>query len=187
MLCLQTPAVAKGFLISVHKWLTVIRLLLGEIPTRAEFDLPGMHGHLHPYLALTAAVRSGDVTAFNAVAAEHEVVFQTDRTHNLINRLRYNVLRAGLRRISVAYSRISLQVRRFLWTVGCLCLLPVFFWPGQMLLKTVGCLAAASACAGRTLNRTHQNLYTLFVCLWGCLCGWTVCDSFPGVGCAVCC
>jgi 26S proteasome regulatory subunit N3 len=108
---LQTPSVAKGFLISVHKWLTVIRLLLGEIPTRAEFDLPGMRGHLHPYFSLTAAVRSGDVTAFNAVAMKHEKVFQADHTHNLINRLRYNVLRAGLRRISVAYSRISLLVR----------------------------------------------------------------------------
>lgn len=108
---MQTPSVAKGFLVSVHKWLTVIRLLLGEIPSRAEFDLAGMGSLLHPYLALTAAVRSGDVTAFNAVALQHEKVFQQDATHNLINRLRYNVLRAGLRRISVAYSRISLQAR----------------------------------------------------------------------------
>lgn len=112
---------------SVHKWLTVIRLLLGEIPTRAEFDLPGMHGYLNPYLALTAAVRSGDVTAFNAVAAEHENVFQADCTHNLINRLRYNVLRAGLRKISVAYSRISLQVRTIPSPVIYLCLVLYLF------------------------------------------------------------
>lgn len=31
-----------------------------------------------------------------------------DRTSNLIVRLRHNVIRAGLRRISLAYSRISL-------------------------------------------------------------------------------
>lgn len=35
--------------------------------------------------------------------------FRADRTHNLIVRLRHSVIRAGLRRISLAYSRISLQ------------------------------------------------------------------------------
>lgn len=42
------------------------------------------------------------------VAAQHDAVFRADRTHNLIVRLRHNVIRAGLRRISLAYSRISL-------------------------------------------------------------------------------
>lgn len=35
-------------------------------------------------------------------------MFAEDRTSNLIVRLRHNVIRAGLRRISLAYSRISL-------------------------------------------------------------------------------
>jgi len=35
-------------------------------------------------------------------------VFAEDKTSNLIVRLRHNVIRAGLRRISLAYSRISL-------------------------------------------------------------------------------
>lgn len=102
--------VAHGFLTSVHKWLTVIRLLLGEIPERSELAVPGTDGTLRPYLSLATAVRSGDVTAFNTVALSNSDVFLSDQTHNLINRLRYNVLRAGLRRISLAYSRISLQV-----------------------------------------------------------------------------
>jgi hypothetical protein len=44
----------------------------------------------------------------SAVASAHESVFRCDRTHNLIVRLRHNVIRAGLRRTSLAYSRISL-------------------------------------------------------------------------------
>lgn len=107
----QAPMVAKGFRLCVHKWLTVIRLLLGEMPTVGELNAPGSDRTMQPYLALAAAVRSGDVTAFNGVAASNTRIFLVDQTHNLINRLRYNVLRAGLRRISVAYSRISLQVR----------------------------------------------------------------------------
>jgi hypothetical protein len=106
----QAPTVAKGFSICVHKWLIVIQLLLGEIPSRAEFDNPGTRAALRPYLALTAGVRSGDVNEFKTVADQHAATFTADRTQNLINRLRYNVIRAGLRRISIAYSRISLQV-----------------------------------------------------------------------------
>jgi 26S proteasome regulatory subunit N3 len=42
------------------------------------------------------------------VAAAHDAAFRADRTSNLVVRLRHNVIRAGLRRISLAYSRISL-------------------------------------------------------------------------------
>ena len=42
------------------------------------------------------------------VAEAEEAVWVKDRTHNLIVRLRHNVIRAGLFRISLAYWRISL-------------------------------------------------------------------------------
>lgn len=43
-------------------------------------------------------------------AQRHAAVFRTDGTYNLVTRLHHNVIRAGLRRINLAYSRISLQV-----------------------------------------------------------------------------
>jgi 26S proteasome regulatory subunit N3 len=42
------------------------------------------------------------------VAARHAAAFAADGTRHLVGRLRANVIRAGLRRISLAYSRISL-------------------------------------------------------------------------------
>jgi 26S proteasome regulatory subunit N3 len=42
------------------------------------------------------------------VASAHDAVFCADAVHHLIVRLRHNVIRAGLRRMSLAYSRISL-------------------------------------------------------------------------------
>lgn len=105
----KAPAVARGFAISVTKWLTVVRLLLGEVPERSEFQAKGMQAALRPYLELTQAVRNGDVAAFNRIAAAHATTFVGDRIHNLINRLHHNVIRAALRRMSVAYSRISLK------------------------------------------------------------------------------
>ena len=47
-------------------------------------------------------------TCRREVAEKHAGVFEADRTRNLIVRLQYNVIRAGLRRINLAYSRISL-------------------------------------------------------------------------------
>lgn len=43
------------------------------------------------------------------MAEAHHGTFTADKTANLVARLRHNVIRAGLRRINLAYSRISLQ------------------------------------------------------------------------------
>lgn len=111
--CLQqaarkAPTSAVGFRVAVQKWLVLVRLLLGEVPDRTEFTAPDWAQQLVPYFDITQAVRSGDLSAFARVAAEHDAQFRADRTHNLIVRLRHSVIRAGLRRISLAYSRISL-------------------------------------------------------------------------------
>ncbi|CAD6965545.1 unnamed protein product, partial [Tilletia laevis] len=39
----------------------------------------------------------------------HGAQFQSDRTYSLILRLRFNVIKTGIRMISLAYSRISLK------------------------------------------------------------------------------
>jgi len=99
---------ALGFRTTVSKWLTVVQLLMGELPERAFFNEPGMVKQLIPYLALTQAVRCGDLAMFNKVNVDYGAVFTKDRIHNLIVRLRHNVIKAGLRMINISYSRISL-------------------------------------------------------------------------------
>jgi 26S proteasome regulatory subunit N3 len=54
------------------------------------------------------AVRIGDLELFRNVAEKFAATFSADRTHNLIVRLRHNVIRTGLRNISISYFRISL-------------------------------------------------------------------------------
>jgi 26S proteasome regulatory subunit N3 len=104
----KAPSSADGFKVSATQWLIVVRLLLGEVPERQEFDLPGLGGILDPYLELTQSVRSGDLVSFAEVAKRHDASFRKDGTQNLVVRLRHNVIRTGLRRINLAYSRISL-------------------------------------------------------------------------------
>ncbi|KAI8025989.1 putative 26S proteasome non-ATPase regulatory subunit 3 [Camellia lanceoleosa] len=104
----KAPAAALGFRVQCNKWAVIVRLLLGEIPERTVFMQKGMEKALRPYFELTNAVRIGDLELFKAVAEKFSGTFSSDGTHNLIVRLRHNVIRTGLRNISISYSRISL-------------------------------------------------------------------------------
>ena len=97
-----------GFRLAVHKLSAIVQLLLGEIPDRAIFREPHSRKPMLPYLQLVQAVRSGDLSAFRAAYDDHAAIFVADGNHTLVTRLRQNVIRAGLRNISVAYSKISL-------------------------------------------------------------------------------
>jgi 26S proteasome regulatory subunit N3 len=89
--------------VEVLKWVTLVRLLLGEIPERSSLEQAGMQQSMLPYLDITQAVRVGDMGLFKAAVEKFHGVFVADKTLNLIGRLRRNVIRTGLRRINLAY------------------------------------------------------------------------------------
>lgn len=100
---------AVGFKQTVTKLLVVVELLLGEIPERAQFKKDSMRAALKPYFELTQAVRTGDLKLFNETLEKHGEGFKSDRMYTLILRVRHNVIKTGVRQISVGYSRISLN------------------------------------------------------------------------------
>lgn len=104
----KAPTAAKAFRLELLKWITIVRLLLGEVPERKELTQPEMRAALTPYFDLVQAVRMGDLSSFQRAAETHGTTFQRDKLNNLIARLRANVIRTGLTRINTAYSRISL-------------------------------------------------------------------------------
>ena len=53
-------------------------------------------------------MRVGDVLQFDSVVNEMRATFVRDDLLSLVERLRHNVLKTGLRRLTVAYARISL-------------------------------------------------------------------------------
>lgn len=99
---------ARGFRVAVLKLSVIVQLLMGDIPERPLFRQRGVIVPLQPYMQLTQAVRFGDLVAFKACVQEHSDTFNRDRTLNLIQRLRHNVIRTGLRKINLSYSKISL-------------------------------------------------------------------------------
>lgn len=100
---------AHGFRQIVHKLACIVQLLMGEIPERSIFREPDLKKPLEPYLRLTQTVRDGDLSEFHSVVKAHEDNFRRDKTLVLIQRLRHNVIKTGLRKINTSYSRISLK------------------------------------------------------------------------------
>jgi 26S proteasome regulatory subunit N3 len=98
-----------GFKLSATKLAVIVELLTGSCPDRSTFLQKELRVQLRPYYAITQAVRSGDLKAFKEVIVSHHDLFRKDKTLTLINRLRYNVIKTGLRSINLSYSRISLQ------------------------------------------------------------------------------
>lgn len=98
-----------GFNIAATKLLVVVELLLGDIPDRATFRQPRLEAALAPYFALVQSVRSGDLPAFEKAVSANAATFRRDGTYTLTRRLRQNVIRTGVRMLSLAYSRITLR------------------------------------------------------------------------------
>jgi 26S proteasome regulatory subunit N3 len=100
---------AAGFSQTATKLLLVVELLMGDIPERATFRQPELEDALHPYFLLVQAVRVGNLEDFETAIADHADTFRRDGTYTLILRLRQNVIKTGIRMMSLSYSRISLR------------------------------------------------------------------------------
>ncbi|CAO1612779.1 unnamed protein product [Sympodiomycopsis kandeliae] len=99
---------AAGFLQTAYKFLVVVELLMGDIPERSVFRMDVLKKALTPYLEIVQAVRVGDLQLFQTCLNKYTTLFQKDATYSLILRLRHNVIKTGIRMISLSYSRISL-------------------------------------------------------------------------------
>ncbi|KAI9291322.1 hypothetical protein K502DRAFT_368539 [Neoconidiobolus thromboides FSU 785] len=102
-------APAAGFLQTAYKLYLIIQLLMGELPDREMFQIPYLKKSLLPYLEITQAVRIGDLTKFQEALTKYSNIYQKDKNYNLILRLRHNVIKTGIRMISLSYSKISLR------------------------------------------------------------------------------
>jgi 26S proteasome regulatory subunit N3 len=100
---------AGGFYQVSMKLLVIVDLLMGDIPDRSVFRQPPLEKALHPYFLLVRAVSTGDLDGFLNIVNVHGATFRKDGTYTLILRLRQNVIKTGIRVMSIAYSRISLR------------------------------------------------------------------------------
>ena len=98
-----------GFRTIATKFAVIAELLTGDIPDRSLFNDPELSSALKPYFVVTQAVRTGDVSLFEQAMEKFHAQFEKDETLSLVKRLHHNVLKAGLRALNAAYSKISLE------------------------------------------------------------------------------
>lgn len=103
-----TPS-AGGFYQAASKLLVIVELLMGDIPDRAMFRQKSLEHALEPYLSLVQAVRVGRIEGFLNIVQTHSNLFRRDGTYTLILRLRQNVIKTGIRMMSLSYAKISLR------------------------------------------------------------------------------
>ncbi|KAJ8517915.1 hypothetical protein ONZ45_g4942 [Pleurotus djamor] len=103
------PKLAPGFYQAVHKLFVIVELLMGDIPDRSLFRHPVLEKALNAYFEIVKAVRTGSLSQFQTTLTKHAAQFEADKTYTLISRLRQNVIKTGIRRLSLSYSRISLR------------------------------------------------------------------------------
>ncbi|KAL8854031.1 MAG: hypothetical protein Q9221_001154 [Calogaya cf. arnoldii] len=104
----STPS-AGGFFQAASKLLVVVELLMGDIPDRAIFRQGSLEHAMQPYLSLVQAVRVGKIDGFLNVVQTYNAAFRRDGTYTLILRLRQNVIKTGIRMMSLSYAKISLR------------------------------------------------------------------------------
>ncbi|EEQ35322.1 26S proteasome non-ATPase regulatory subunit [Microsporum canis] len=100
---------AGGFYQASMKLLVVVELLMGDIPDRAIFRQAALERSMYPYFLLVRAVSVGDLDGFQKIVQTYGPVFRKDSTYTLILRLRQNVIKTGIRMMSLSYTRISLR------------------------------------------------------------------------------
>ncbi len=98
-----------GFLQAANKLNIVIELLMGDIPELSVFRQPLLEKSLIPYGAVASAVRVGDLNLFSQTLTKYSNLLKKDGTYSLVLRLRQNVIKTGIRIMSLTYSRISLK------------------------------------------------------------------------------
>lgn len=100
---------AKGFRTQVLKLQIIVELLMGEIPSRQLFSHPDFKKALAPYYQIVTYVKSGDMETFKKLLISHQALFERDKNYSLIQRLRHTVLKFGLKKLNISYSKISLK------------------------------------------------------------------------------
>ncbi|SMN21019.1 similar to Saccharomyces cerevisiae YER021W RPN3 Essential, non-ATPase regulatory subunit of the 26S proteasome lid, similar to the p58 subunit of the human 26S proteasome [Maudiozyma saulgeensis] len=98
-----------GFLQQANKLHCVIQLLMGDIPELSFFHQTDMQQSLYPYYHLTNTVKLGDLKKFSYIISRFKPQLVHDSNYQLCVRLRSNVIKTGIRMISLTYKKISLK------------------------------------------------------------------------------
>lgn len=92
-----------------QKLLVIVELLMGEIPHRSLFANKDFQKPLTPYLQIVNCVKQGEMEKFRQLLQKNAKIFTADKNMALVHRLKHTVIKFGLKKINISYSKISLK------------------------------------------------------------------------------
>ncbi|CCE63129.1 hypothetical protein TPHA_0E00330 [Tetrapisispora phaffii CBS 4417] len=98
-----------GFLQQAYKLQCVIELLMGDIPELSFFTQSNIKKSLEPYYYISNAVKHGNLQKFTSAIKTYKQQLIKDGNYQICVRLRSNVIKTGIRIISLTYKKISLK------------------------------------------------------------------------------
>lgn len=90
--------------LKIKKYTIICKLLLGDFSILYPY-----HPELKPYFALIGAIRRAELSVFKELLEQYKEELFSMNIWFVARRLLTNLLREGLRKISICYSRISVQ------------------------------------------------------------------------------
>jgi 26S proteasome regulatory subunit N3 len=102
----------EGFKILINKYLLLVQLLMGEVPNIKTFiksNNLSSYSTYKAYLDLLKVVNHGNLQEFKNIINLYNNIYEKDGTFNLVQRIRHVVIKVGLRKINLSYSRISIK------------------------------------------------------------------------------
>lgn len=108
----SADGVALGFRFQIIINFVMCQLLLSEVPEMDLFRTAGLTKPLKPYYDLCVVLQVGNLKSFTEMFIKHERAFMKDKMDLLVQRLRNTVIKTGLRKINLAYSRMKLETVR---------------------------------------------------------------------------
>ena len=96
----------RGFRLLVRKQQVVLQLMLNETPSQRTLALDPQLGN---YRQLTSFVGRGDFRSFEDLLARESAAFERDLVLPLLKKMKTVVLRNALKKLSTAYTKISID------------------------------------------------------------------------------
>lgn len=82
---------------------------MGEIPHKSVLGGRDFIKPLAPYLHVLHCVKQGEMEKFRSLLVKNAKVFTFDKNMALVQRLKHTVIKFGLKKINISYSKIALR------------------------------------------------------------------------------
>ncbi|KAH7905258.1 hypothetical protein BJ138DRAFT_1231064 [Hygrophoropsis aurantiaca] len=100
---------ARSFYQAMHKLFVIAEMVKKHIPLGALSDIQYLKKALNAYFDILKVVHPGSLSEFQSTLNKHAAQFDANKTYTPFVRFRQDIIKTGIRKLYLPYSRISLR------------------------------------------------------------------------------